>query len=76
MKQIFETEGVQKVFCPEMEVSRMIGLKKKNKERFGEKFQVSIQKRLLPGEIMIAGKRYSREERIRRNLNVGVSMDL
>ncbi|MDK4521444.1 radical SAM protein [Fusobacterium necrophorum] len=75
LKRIFEREGVQKVFCSEMEVSRMIGWKKKNKERFGEKFQVSIQKQLLPGEILIAGKRYSREERIRRNLNVGISMD-
>lgn len=75
LKQIFEMEGLQTVFCSEEEVSRIVGLKKKNKERFGEKFQVRIQKRLLPGEILIAGKRYSREERIRRNLNVGISMD-
>jgi len=75
LKQIFEKEGVQTIFCRENEVSRMIGLNKKNKKRFGEKFQVQIQKNLLPGEVLIANKKYSREERIRRNFNVGTTMD-
>lgn len=75
LKDIFEKEGVQTIFCTETEVSRIVGLKKKNKERFGKDFQVKIQNNLSEGQVLIGNKIYSREERIRRNLDVGTSMD-
>ena len=75
LKDIFEKEGVQTIFCTETEVSRIVGLKKKNKERFGKDFQVKIQNNLSEGQVLIGNKVYSREERIRRNLDVGTSMD-
>lgn len=75
LQKIFKKEGIQTVFCHEKEMSRVIGLRKKNRLRFGEGFQVKLSKELQKGEIQIGGKIYSREERIRSNIDVEFPMD-
>lgn len=75
LQKIFKKEGIQMVFCHEQEMSRVIGLQKKNRLRFGEDFQVKLSKELQRGEIQIGEKIYSREERIRSNIDVEFPMD-
>lgn len=75
LKEVFQEEEMQIVFCHETELSRLHGLQKKNKRRFGETFQVKISPSLQKGEVEIGGKIYSRKERIRRNADVEFPMD-
>lgn len=75
LTKIFREKGIQTVYCHEKEVSRMVGLKKKNKLRFGKEFQIRIASELEEGEIQIGEEIFSRKERIRSNIDVEFSMD-
>lgn len=76
LEGIFQKEGLLDVFCGEREVSRIIGLNKRNFHYFDRKLKCHILDTLEEGEWMVAGKKYSREERLRSYIDVGIAVEL
>lgn len=70
LKKIKERDGFLEIKTNEKNVSKIVGIKKKNSKRFG-KFQLEINNTLDTSEITVNGKVYSRKDILREELSDG-----
>ena len=68
LKKIKERENTLCVKANEKNISRIVGIKKKNSVRLG-KFQLEIDNNLATSEIMVNGKKYSRKDILMEELS-------
>ena len=61
LKKIKEKDGFLKIRANEKNISKIVGIKKKNSVRLG-KFQLEIDNNLDTSEILVNSKRYSRKD--------------
>lgn len=68
LKKIKEQDGILNIKANEKNISKIVGIKKKNSIRLG-KFQLDIDSCLDTSEIVVNGKKYSRKDILKEELS-------
>ena len=68
LKKIKEKDGILSIKVNEKNVSKIVGIKKKNSIRFG-KFQLDIDNCLDASEIVVNNKKYNRKDILKEELS-------
>lgn len=68
LEKIKEREGELSIKAHEKNISKIVGIKKKNSKRLG-KFQLEIDNKLDTSEIIVNGKTYNRKEILMKELS-------